>query len=102
MTEQRDDFDPTVDDEEAAAAAEAAKIGGPDPEPGVDPAERALLEGGEGYAEGFEEAEDELRRFASHEDRGGDPLRDEGEPEELDPEGEYGEADHYGEQGDRD
>lgn len=99
MTEQRRDDDPLVDEETAAAAAEAAQIGGPDPEPGVDPAERAVVEGGEGYAEGFEEAEAELERFASHGDPGANPLRDEGATEE-DAGSVYGEADHLGAQGD--
>ena len=98
MTERRDDSDDLVDEEAAAAPAEAAKIGGPDPQPGVDPAERPLVEGGQGYAEGFEQAEEQLERNASHEDRGADPLRDAGTAEE-DPGAEYGEADHAGAQG---
>lgn len=97
MTE-RDDRDPLADEQAAAAAREAAKIGGPNPEPDVDPAERPLVEGGEGYAEGFEQAEEQLERNASHEDRGADPLRDAGTDEE-DPGAEYGEADHAGAQG---
>ncbi len=105
MTEQRENPDRTSVDEEAeAAAAEAARIGGPDPQPGVDPAERPLSESGEGYAEGFEDAEDALRRNASHEDRGADPIGDAGRPEpDSDEAGaEYGEADHAGTQGDED
>jgi hypothetical protein len=98
MTERRDDFDELVDEETAAAAEAAAGIGGSDPEPGVDPAKRPLVEGGEGYAEGFEQAERQLERNASHEDRGADPLRDAGTDEE-DPGAEYGEADHAGAQG---
>lgn len=98
MTEQRDDFDELVNKEAAAAAEEAAKIGGPNPDPGVDPSERPLVEGGEGYAEGFEQAEEQLERNASHEDRGADPLGDAGSEEE-DPGAEYGEADHAGAQG---
>jgi len=99
MTEQqRDDHDPLVDEQEEAAAADAAKIGGPNPEPGVDPAERPLVEGGEGYAEGFEQAERQLERNASHEDRGADPLGDAGADEERSS-AEYGEADHAGAQG---
>jgi hypothetical protein len=98
MTERPDDHDPLVDEQTEAAAAEAAEIGGPDPEPGVDPAERAVVEGGGGEAEGFEEAERQLERNASHEDRGADPLGDAGEGEE-DPGSEYGEADHVGAQG---
>ncbi|MDP9135012.1 MAG: hypothetical protein M3N56_09330 [Actinomycetota bacterium] len=98
MTERRDDFDELVDEEAAAAAKEAAKIGGPNPDPGLDPAQRPLVEGGEGYAEGFEQAEEQLERNATHEDRGADPLRDAGTDEE-DPGAEYGEADHAGAQG---
>jgi hypothetical protein len=99
MAERRDVHDPLVDDAEEAAAEEAAEIGGPDPEPGVDPAQRAVVEGGEGWAEGFEEAEAELERNASHEDRGANPMRDAGRDEE-DAGSTYGEADHSGAQGD--
>jgi hypothetical protein len=99
MTERRDAHDPLVDEAEEAAAEEAAEIGGPDPEPGVDPAQRPVVEGGEGWAEGFEEAEAELERNASHEDRGADPMRDAGKDEE-DAGSTYGEADHSGAQGD--
>lgn len=98
MSERRPDDDQLVDEEAEAAAAEAARIGGPDPEPGVDPAEKPLIEGGEGYAEGFELAEQDLERFATHEDPGGDPTRDESIDEE-DPGSVYGEADHAGSQG---
>jgi hypothetical protein len=98
MTEHDDDDDRLADEQAAAAAREAAKIGGPNPQPGVDPAERPLVEGGEGYAEGFEQAEEQLERNASHEDRGADPLRDAGTGEE-DPGAEFGEADHAGAQG---
>jgi hypothetical protein len=99
MTEQSDHYDPKVDEEAEAAAAEAAEIGGPNPDPDIDPAERPLAEAGEGWAEGFEEAEAELERNASHEDRGADPLGDAGRDEE-DPGSTYGEADHAGAQGD--
>lgn len=100
MAERRDD-DPLVDEQVDAAAAEAAGIGGPDPEPGVDPAQRALVEGGEGWAEGFEEAEAALQRNASHEDRGADPMRDAGADEE-DAGSVYGEADHLRDEEDGD
>jgi len=100
MTERQRDDDPLVEEQAEAAAAEAAEIGGPDPEPGVDPAERAVVEGGEGYAEGFELAEAALEHNASHEDRGADPLRDEGADEE-DAGSVYGEADHSGAQGEQ-
>jgi hypothetical protein len=96
--EDRDD--PLVDEQAEAAAREAAEIGGPDPEPGVDPAQRPVVEGGGGEAEGFEQAEEQLRRNASHEDRGADPLRDAGEDED-DPDSSYGEADHLGAQGEQ-
>jgi hypothetical protein len=33
MTDERDDHDPLADEQAAAAAREAAKIGGRDPEP---------------------------------------------------------------------
>lgn len=56
-------------EQEQRAAREAAGIGGPVPEDGLDPAERARREGGGGEAEGFEEAEDELIKHASHGDQ---------------------------------
>lgn len=59
-------------EEEQAAAAEAAGIGG-DPGPGVEdvpPEERAPREAGQGEGEGFEIAEDDLIEHASH----GDPT----------------------------
>jgi hypothetical protein len=60
--------------EEAAAAAEAAAIGGrvsssPDSaENSVDEAARPLAEAGQGEAEGFEEAERDLIEHTSHGD----------------------------------
>src|SRR5579875_1950604 len=57
------------------AAAEAAAIGGrvssePEPADGsVDEAERPLVEAGQGEAEGFEQAEQELVEHASHGDQ---------------------------------
>jgi hypothetical protein len=60
-------------EEEDRAAAEAARIGGeassepPLSEP-VDEAQRPLAEGGEGEAEGFEQAERELAEHATHSD----------------------------------
>jgi hypothetical protein len=60
---------------------------------------RPLVEGGEGWAEGFEGAEEQLERNASHEDRGANPMRDAGE-DEKDAGSTYGEADHSGAQGD--
>jgi hypothetical protein len=58
--------------------------------------ERAPVEeAGGGEAEGFEQAEEQLGRNASHEDPGGDPAADAFTPEaESDLSGaEYGEAD---------
>jgi hypothetical protein len=66
MDREEAERDPLVEQEEEAAAAEAAAIGG---DPGDDrhpPAERPLAEAGEGYAEGFEEAEEELIERAEH------------------------------------
>jgi type IV secretory pathway TrbL component len=105
MTEHPGPRDPDVlaEEEAAAAAREAARIGGPDPQPGVDPADRAPIESGEGVAEGFEQAEDALRGNASHESRGADPTGDAGRPEpDADEAGaEHGEADHFGAQGEK-
>ena len=70
------------DREAEAAAAEAAAIGGPNPDPDLDPELRAVYEGGGGEAEGFELAEDELIRNATHEDAGGEPISDAFTPEE--------------------
>ncbi len=58
-------------EEAEAAAAEAAAIGGragsqPPSEEPVDEASRAVVEGGGGEAEGFEQAEHELVEHASH------------------------------------
>jgi len=85
--------DPIADEEADAAAAEAARIGGPAPDGQVDdPAQRPLVEGGEGEAEGFELAEEELIDNAEHGDQKRFPNRDAPPPEE--PSGAvYGEAD---------
>jgi len=96
MTE-RDPLEDRIREEEKAAAAEAAGIGGrgSDPDEEVDPEMRAVYEGGGGEAEGFELAEADLIENASHGDGGGDPLLDAFTPEgESDLSGaEYGEAD---------
>jgi len=96
--------DPLLRREEAAAAREAAGIGGARPDyeneedlP-ADEADRPLAEGGEGFEEGFEIAEDDLEEAASHEENRYDPsdagFGDEesagdadaisGEPDEID------------------
>jgi hypothetical protein len=66
--------DDVVARETAEAAAEAGRIGGrassePPPVEDVDEAHRPLAEAGEGEAEGFEQAEQELIEHASHGDQ---------------------------------
>jgi len=93
MNETDPQRDPIVDEEAEAAAAEAAEIGGPAPDDPVDdPAQRPLVEGGEGEAEGFELAEEELIENASHGDQKHFPDRDVPPPEEPS-DAEYGEPD---------
>jgi hypothetical protein len=90
--------------EEAAAAREAAGIGGRPPEyedeegREVSERERPLIEGGEGFEEGFDVAEDDLRETATHgenrydpeeqvfgdEESAGDADALPGEPDEVD------------------
>ena len=88
--------DETADEAEQAAAAEAAEIGGHTREQGLPEAERPLAEAGEGEAEGFELAEDELIEAASHGRPSGHPSGDRLPVENAESEGlaEYGEADH--------
>lgn len=75
--------DPIAEEEAEAAAAEARRIGGPAPDDPVDdPAERPVVEGGEGEAEGFELAEAELVDNAEHGDQKRFPDRDAPPPEE--------------------
>lgn len=91
-----DPIDQLAAREEAAAAAEAAAIGGPVAgETNDDPAMRPVYEAGGGPQEGFEEAEELLVENASHGDGRGDPLRDAFRPEaESDRStAEYGEPD---------
>lgn len=93
MTESEPGRDPIADEEADAAAAEAAEIGGPAPDDPVDdPAQRPLVEGGEGEAEGFELAEEELIDNAEHGDEKRFPDRDAPPPEEP-TETEFGEPD---------
>jgi hypothetical protein len=84
--------DPIAEEEAEAAASEAARIGGAVPDDGIDPADRPLVEGGEGQAEGFELAEEELIDNAEHGDQKGFPNRDAGAPEEP-TDSAFGEAD---------
>jgi len=87
--------------EERAAAAEAASIGGRQPEVGgvddepVDEALRPVYEAGGGDQEGFELAEHDLIRNASHDDGEALPERDAFTPEVESDRAtvEYGEAD---------
>lgn len=93
MSENVPKRDPIAEEEAEAAAAEAARIGGPTPDDGVeDPAQRPLAESGEGESEGFELAEEELIDNASHGDQKHFPDRDAGAPEEP-TDSEFGEAD---------
>ena len=87
---------------EREAAAEARAVGGRPQAEGlagtgedVDEALRPVYEAGGGEAEGFEQAERDLERNASHDDGAGYPERDAFTPEaesDLSP-AEYGEAD---------
>jgi hypothetical protein len=82
-----------ADEEAEAAAAEAARIGGPAPDYGTDdPAERPLAEAGEGEAEGFEQAERRLEDVAAHGDQHRFPGRD-ALPDEEAVDADFGEAD---------
>ncbi len=84
--------DPRVAEEEAQAAAEAARIGGRHRAESDDPAQEPLVEAGQGEAEGFELAERELEESASHGDSRGFPDDDRPAPEEP-TDVEYGEPD---------
>jgi hypothetical protein len=99
MIDERSEDDPLVSDEERAAAAEAAGIGGRRPDYDVDDdsdeATRPLEEAGEGESEGFELAEHDLVEEASHGEEGRSPEVDafEGEVESDEADSTYGEAD---------
>lgn len=91
-----------VREEADKAAAEAAAIGGrpssepPPSEATDDPAQRPLAEAGEGEAEGFEQAEQELVEHASHGDQHAARQAIEDAPSESEDElaSPAGEADH--------
>ncbi len=89
-------FSPSEARQIAAAARAAAAIGGPTPDADLDPSQRPLAEAGEGVAEGFELAEQELIEAAAHGDSEADPLADAFTPEvdRARVVGEHGEADH--------
>lgn len=73
---ERSEENVRAEEEAEVAATEAGSIGGSEPDYEVDEADRAVAEGGGGEAEGFEQSERSLERFASHEDAGGNPARD--------------------------
>ncbi len=88
--------DPRYEQEEAdAAAAEAGRIGGVAGDEDLDPAQRAVIEGGGGEAEGFELAEEALIEHASHGDQQSAHavLHDAAKPEEEGATRDDGEAD---------
>jgi len=97
--------DPRREQEEVdAAAAEAARIGGVAGDEDLDPAQRPVVEGGGGEAEGFELAEQALIEHASHGDQQSAHavVHDRGVPEERGT-AEDGEADHeHSSEGDED
>jgi hypothetical protein len=74
-------FDPLVAEQESAAAAEAARIGGAVPPVSDNPAMEPLAEAGEGEQDGWELAEAELIENATHGDGQGDPELDAFTPE---------------------
>ena len=95
---ERTPDDDLVREEEAAAAADAAHIGGrAGDEDDFDPAMRPVYEAGGGEAEGFEQAESDLIENASHGDGRGNPETDAftGEVESDRSGAEYGEADQF-------
>lgn len=81
-----------IEEEAEAAAAEAGKIGGEAPKDSDDPARQPLIEAGEGEAEGFELAEEQLEENAAHGDEHRFPDRDV-RPAEDHEGAEFGEAD---------
>jgi hypothetical protein len=95
MTAETPD-EPFIEDEEEAAAAEAARIGGGRPDyHDNDESQRPLEEAGEGEAEGFELAEEDLIEEASHGEEGRSPELDafDGEAESDVADSVYGDAD---------
>lgn len=68
-------------EQEAAAAREAAEIGGPGAPTEGDEESRPVEEAGGGEAEGFEQAERELEEHATHAENRRDPEQDAFTPE---------------------
>ena len=95
LPDEPSDPDALAAEQAQAAAAEAGAIGGPDPQPELDPADRPVAEGGGGEAEGFEQAEEALVGQATHDDVPADPTGEAFTPErEADLSGaQYGEGD---------
>jgi hypothetical protein len=91
MADKRDEA--TIREEEEAAAAEAAQIGGRSGMEGMDEAKRAAAEHGGGESEGFEEAEELLVEHATHGDPVVSPLGDASAAEEEEDPSVHGEAD---------
>lgn len=81
LTGARDPDEQLVIEEESAAAAEAAAIGGVAQRDARDPAMQPVYEAGGGEQEGFEAAEGELIENASHGDDDANPIRDAYTPE---------------------
>ncbi len=98
MSEESQSSDPISVEEQAeidAAASEAAGIGGVAGDENLPPRERAVIEGGGGESEGFEQAEELLIEHASHGDMRSTNaiLHDRGPSEEENSSREDGEAD---------
>jgi hypothetical protein len=86
----------SADEQAELAARDAARIGGEvNVAEDMPEADRGVIEGGGGEAEGFELAEQQLQESASHGDAAGHPLADRMPPEEENPAEHtaYGEAD---------
>jgi len=88
--------DTLVAQQEAAAAAEAAAIGGTVPADVEDPAMDPVYQAGGGEGEGWEAAEADLIENATHDDGHAEPQRDAIAPENESDRATavYGEADH--------
>ena len=72
------------------SSEDAGAIGGPDPHPDVPEDERPVVESGQGEAEGFELAEEDLIESASHGDGAPSPDELAGRPEEAQALAEHG------------
>jgi hypothetical protein len=79
--------------EEEAAAFEAGTIGGRSGDEALDEAQRPLVEAGQGEAEGFELAEQDLIEHAEHQEGEGIPELDQLGEEAEENRAVYGEAD---------